>query len=371
MWRATLLLLSGCVPGMLPYEAPPTLGDGGPPPTQLQLDDEASANPTYIDVRHSPAWTVTSATPGHWGTNYRYRSTSTADHDPVSWWFRLPQPMQLEVSAWWTEGSNRSEDAGFYALDAQLGLIGTARVDQTTAGSRWNRLGVFDFPAGWNRVALSRLTGTGDVVIADGLQLRIPGAVDLVDALLALTQSCAVMPGTTPFRTDAGTSPTIPICEVDGAVWWRADLDIDCDGGTSAACLADPYYLPGTAAVDSQGDYLDASTLPFVVLPLASNGFDFRAQGLELGSVVAVIHNGQLVFGVIGDLGPRGVIGETSAAMADLLGISSDPVVGGYSGTDVTYIAFQGPAGDVDPIEDFGLAQQVGESVAWQVVAAN
>jgi len=40
----------------------------------------------------------------------------------------------------------------------------------------------------------------------------------------------------------------------------------------------------------------------------------------RLGSVVAVIYNGQVAYGVFGDEGPDNIIGEASYAMAALLG---------------------------------------------------
>lgn len=376
--RWSLLVLVGCTPalgeGMFFDDATPPEGtEAFAPPmlTSLVLEDDPATHPRRSRVTHSSNWTVTSATPGYSGSTYRYRDTSPADHDPVSWWFRLPQPMTLDVSGWWTQGTNRSDQAGFYALDAQVGLLGSTSVDQTRNGSRWVHLGTWDFPAGWNRVALSRMAPAGKVVIADAIQLEIPGTADLMTQLEDLTSSCNQLPGTTLFRSDASASPTIPVCELQGAVWWTSDFDIDCDGGTSALCRSDPYYLPGTAAVDSQGNYLDASNLPFVVAPLPSNGFDYQAEGLAMGTVVAILYNGQLEFAVIGDLGPRGVIGEGSAALADRLGINSHPVTGGASGNVATFIAFTGSAADVDPIEDFNLAQQVGDTVARQVIAAN
>ncbi|MEI2764086.1 MAG: glycoside hydrolase family 75 protein [Dermatophilaceae bacterium] len=102
-------------------------------------------------------------------------------------------------------------------------------------------------------------------------------------------------------------------------------MDIDCDGKPSTVCnkSADPAFQPQTSATDSKGAFLDASELPYVVIPLPSTRFDYAKAGLELGTVVAVIYDGKVEYGVFGDEGPDNIIGEASYAMAQLLGIRS------------------------------------------------
>jgi hypothetical protein len=168
--------------------------------------------------------------------------------------------------------------------------------------------------------------------------------------LLALTAACDILPGSTPFATDEGEPSNIDICRLNGAFWWRADMDIDCDGGKSIICRNDPAFQPETSITDSRDKPLDASKLPFVVVPLPSNGFDYVGQGIELGGVVAVIVGDQLQFGVFGDEGPEGIIGEASFAMAELFGIDPDPVTGG-SDSGATYIVFTGQDALIDPPE--------------------
>ena len=207
-----------------------------------------------------------------------------------------------------------------------------------------------------------------------------PGADELRD----LTSSCTVLPGTRPFATDVGDedapvgSGTVDVCALEGAVWWRADLDVDCDGGQGAACLEDESYLPETAATDANDEPLDASTMPYVVVPLPweptgprTSDFFYCDHGLSLGGVVAAVFEDQVAYGVIGDEGPvtgepaeadgectgvpfaGGVIGEASYAMARALGIDPDPNSGGVdcdaTGCPVTYILFAG-----DPLPDPG-----------------
>jgi len=51
------------------------------------------------------------------------------------------------------------------------------------------------------------------------------------DELLRAVATCqAVSKGT--YKTDdqADAPADIPICELTGAVFWQADMDVDCDG---------------------------------------------------------------------------------------------------------------------------------------------
>lgn len=89
-----------------------------------------------------------------------------------------------------------------------------------------------------------------------------------------------------------------------------------------------------------------------------------------MGSVVAVIYRRRLVFGVLGDVGPRGNIGEASYAMAEELGIDPDPRAGGVD-RGVTYIAFTGERARVSPIESRDEAAAVGTERARALLEDN
>ena len=191
-----------------------------------------------------------------------------------------------------------------------------------------------------------------------------PSAADL----LAKLATCARVGGD--YATDSGGTQDIAICGLTGAVYWKADLDVDCDGKMSTHCNlgTDPAYQNQTSATDSAGNPLDAATLPYVVVPLPSTRFDYGAAGLELGSVIAVIYNGHVEYGVFGDEGPTSIIGEASYAMAQLLGIDPDPSTGGAD-SGVAYIAFTGSAGVVPVIEDHAMATQLGIAKARALLA--
>ncbi|MEP7126926.1 MAG: glycoside hydrolase family 75 protein [Byssovorax sp.] len=188
--------------------------------------------------------------------------------------------------------------------------------------------------------------------------------------LLAVAQNCQQLSGTTKFRTDSGAAKTVSVCGLTGAVWWKSDLDVDCDGGQSSACKNDPDYQSGTAASDSKGHALNASVLPYVVIPQSSNGFNYKTAGLKMGSVVAVIYGGKVAYGILGDVGPAGVIGEASYAMAQQLGLNPSPTSGGTD-SGVTYVAFTGASAVVSKNEDNAQAVTLGQAAAQKVIAAN
>ena len=151
------------------------------------------------------------------------------------------------------------------------------------------------------------------------------GAAELRNAL----GECQPLAGVAPFRTDKDQPASIHLCKTDGAIWWTSDLDIDCDGRDVAECRSDPDRQLDTALHDSHGQPLDPAQLPFVVIPGVSSNFDFRNAGLHLGSVVAVLFKDKVEYGIIGDIGPKAIIGEASFAMAQRLGLDPDPRHGG------------------------------------------
>ncbi len=113
------------------------------------------------------AWS-TGTSAGYWGTNYRYKSTSTAD-DRATWSLGLPKAGSYAVYAWWVAGSNRYNAAKFYVNYSG----GSQQVikDQTINGASWQYLGTFNFETSGNSVQLSCNGTSGKVVIADAVKL--------------------------------------------------------------------------------------------------------------------------------------------------------------------------------------------------------
>jgi hypothetical protein len=169
------------------------------------------------------------------------------------------------------------------------------------------------------------------------------------------------------YRSDAGAPADIPVCGAREAVYWKADLDVDCDGRPGDRCNSgtDPHFTAATAYTQSDGRPLDAERLPYVVVPQPSDIWDHREHDIRGGSVAAVVHGDRVGYAVVGDIGPRDLIGEASYAAAQSLGIPADPHAGGTA-SDVTYIVFEGS--EVEPIEDRAAAAETGERLARKFV---
>jgi hypothetical protein len=158
--------------------------------------------------------------------------------------------------------------------------------------------------------------------------------------LLAKVQSCRQI-SSGKYAADEGGARTIPVCGgVAGAVFWKADMDIDCDGVRTAHCnvTADPSFLSGTA-LEPGGKPLNAETTPYFVIAQRTAAFDYGKHGIQLGAVAAIVYKGKVAYAVFGDTGPKGILGEASYAVAKLLGINPDPSTGGTA-SGVTYIVF-------------------------------
>ncbi|MCX4820312.1 glycoside hydrolase family 75 protein [Streptomyces sp. NBC_01142] len=164
------------------------------------------------------------------------------------------------------------------------------------------------------------------------------------------------------YRPDAGASASIPVCGLNGAVFWKADMDIDCDGQRTTKCnsTTDPWFLNTTSYQQSNGAMLNSEKLPHIVVPVPSSIWDYRASGIRGGSLAAVIHKDKVRYAVVGDTGPAGIIGEASYATAEALGINPDPRNGGVA-SGVTYILFT--YSEVSPIESHSAAVGLAQSL--------
>ena len=172
------------------------------------------------------------------------------------------------------------------------------------------------------------------------------------------------------YRTDEESSRTVPVCDKNGAVFWKADMDIDCDGQRTSQCNEDTdcCFQDDTAFHQSDGKPLNAAALPYVVVPSPSSTWDYRNFGIKGGGVVAIIYNDQVLYAVVGDTGPTDIIGEASYASAAQLGINPDPSNGGTD-SGVTYVVFKNAT--ISPIEDHNKAVSTGEQLARQFINNN
>ncbi|GGU85326.1 hypothetical protein GCM10010260_17570 [Streptomyces filipinensis] len=194
------------------------------------------------------------------------------------------------------------------------------------------------------------------------------GSVSAAD-LLAKVKSCSQI-SNGKYKTDDETSATVPVCGKNGAVFWKADMDIDCDGQRTTNCNADrdPWYQDDTAFHQSDGKPLKAESLPYVVVPSSSSIWNYSGAGIKGGGVVAVVYDNKVEYAVVGDTGPTKIIGEASYATAKALGIDPDPATGGVD-SGVTYILFKNSK--ASPIESHSAAVSLGDQLAKQFLAAN
>ncbi|MFE3163916.1 glycoside hydrolase family 75 protein [Streptomyces sp. NPDC059224] len=194
------------------------------------------------------------------------------------------------------------------------------------------------------------------------------GSVSAADLLAKVTSCSQISNGK--YRTDDETSATVPVCGKNGAVFWKSDMDIDCDGQRTTNCNEDrdPWYQDDTAFHQSDGSPLKAETLPYVVVPSSSSIWNYSSAGIKGGGVVAVIYNNKVEYAVVGDTGPTQIIGEASYATAQALGIDPDPETGGTD-SGVTYILFKNSK--VSPIESHSAAVSLGDQLAKQFLSAN
>jgi hypothetical protein len=92
------------------------------------------------------------------------------------------------------------------------------------------------------------------------------------------------------------------------------------------------YFVSTTALFDKNkpaknpARYVDASTIQYIALPP-----DAKEWGAKLGDFVVVLNakNGRLAYAIFADIGPPAKLGEGSIALADALGIESNPKSGG------------------------------------------
>jgi hypothetical protein len=145
-----------------------------------------------------------------------------------------------------------------------------------------------------------------------------------------------------------------------GMVSFRGPMNIDADGA-GEAWKQDKTGQSSTSLRYADGKSLDPSQIPFIVIPL---GFEDRFPGVKLGDYAVVSYNGKTAFAIVGDYGPRGKLGEGSIALADSLGIPSDPNRGGTS-SGVTYLVFSGSR-DSEPPRDPAALQGRGQDILKQ-----
>jgi N-acetyl-anhydromuramyl-L-alanine amidase AmpD len=145
-------------------------GGGGTTPTSIIVDSNQTANGTNARFSVSSNWAASSSSTDY-NTGYYWASTQALS-DVATFEFYLPAAATRTIDAWWVSGTNRSATAPFIAYNASGTQLGSVNVNQQANGGKWNAIGTWNFSAGWNKVVLSRWTGTGYVVVADAIRVR-------------------------------------------------------------------------------------------------------------------------------------------------------------------------------------------------------
>ena len=126
------------------------------------------------------------------------------------------------------------------------------------------------------------------------------------------------------------------------AIKFTAKMAIDADGAGDW-WLKDKTVLPGidrskTAARYASGESLNPGRVPFIAVP---SDFDRAYPGVHMGDYAAVTYGAKTIYAIVGDKGPKGVVGEGSIALARNLKIRSNPNTGGVR-SGVTYVILPG-----------------------------
>ena len=228
-------------------------------------------------------------------------------------------------------------------------------------------------------------TGLGGTTNSFGTIVGSPAVAKLLELTKSCTAANKIASDTGKFTTDAGT--TVHVCSLKGgtgnaggAVYYNADMDIDCDGIMSTHCPGtgpdkDPSYYNQTAFSGPHSTSLTSEKTPYVVIPeeVKIPGLDQNNGG---GNIVAVIYKDQIEFAVWGDTiayqaGDSGEpIGEASVRTAVGLGIPASPASGGV-GSGVTYIAFAGTGSQPVDMEDLAEVQALGAKLLLSLLQNN
>lgn len=144
----------------------------------------------------------------------------------------------------------------------------------------------------------------------------------------------------TPLLTIAGTPVFYPLSDASMIFLKGSEIDDDGKGGNSAK---DPCFQSDT----SYQPTLDAEADRFIVLP---DAVFLAVTPLVLGCKCRLtnIKTGLCFFGVVGDRGPAGKLGEMSVAYAQALGVPSSPTQGGIDDPVIVWEIWPGVAANVN-----------------------
>ncbi len=190
----------------------------------------------------------------------------------------------------------------------------------------------FDIPSNLLNFYNNHKSGNCQKILADGFSVGVNGGGGV--------QYCGDIPNAIFLHSTN-----------NGGEW--ADMDIDCDGANLGAgkCANDPSGQGQTAFQDTVASYnvgisdLDANKIPYVVFGNsgATPSFDPQSVGMQPLSVMAVVCNNSLHYGIWGDVNGATSTGEASISLADLC-FPNENLTGdnGHDPRDVLYVGFTG-----------------------------
>jgi hypothetical protein len=149
------------------------------------------------------------------------------------------------------------------------------------------------------------------------------------------------------------------LTDLDTVLFYESKFAIDGDG--SGGETPGDTFLPDTSLHFGNGKPLNAHHFPFAVIPLVRSidkaiSFENDPLRVRLGDVGIAFWKSRRAAFVYGDRGPKWKkVGEGSMNLADLLGINSDPNVGGIGASEVPpgviHLCFPGTT-DVENLSD-------------------
>jgi hypothetical protein len=133
--------------------------------------------------------------------------------------------------------------------------------------------------------------------------------------------------------------------------WWALVTDAHGDPVVQTTSDPAPGYFVATTSLSNPGfpatrpaHYIDASTIPFIVLPGSRYKHFTSLKLLRLGDVGVAYNrlNGKTCFAQFCETGPADKVGEASIALAAALGVRADPKHGGLDTREIVYVVFAG-----------------------------
>jgi hypothetical protein len=114
-------------------------------------------------------WFATANT-GFWGSTPSLLNNRGEGDRYALFKLKLKNAARYELFAWWVAASNRCKDTPFI-INHKNG-VDTIRIDQTTNGSKWNRIGSYFFNGdSTETMIISNAATTGSYIVADAVRI--------------------------------------------------------------------------------------------------------------------------------------------------------------------------------------------------------